>query len=123
MRCIGRLKSGTLVAVAGYDDFTETSCQVHIAGEGNWLDREMLRAMFRYPFAILNLRVVIGLVPSGNTAAIRLNKHLGFETEAIIKDAHPDGDLVVMSMRKENCRWLKEDRNGKEKQARSAARA
>jgi RimJ/RimL family protein N-acetyltransferase len=117
MQCIGRLKNGRLVAVAGYDDFTDTSCQVHVAGTDGWLDREMLRAMFHYPFEILNLRVVIGLVPEGNAAALRLNRHLGFDVDAIIKDAHPDGALVIMSMRKENCRWLKEaKRHGKKEQ-------
>lgn len=123
MRCIGRLKSGKLVGVVGYDGFNDTSCQIHVAGEGNWVDREILQATFKYPFEHLGLKVLIGLVPSGNAEAIRFNEHLGFKIEARIKDAHPDGELLVMSMRREDCRWIREKLYGKEKQASGSAAA
>ena len=37
----------------------------------------------------------------------KLDEHLGFERETVIKDYFPDGDGIVYIMRSENCRFLK----------------
>lgn len=92
---------------------------MHVAGEGNWVSRELIRAVFDYVFNTAGLNVVLGLVPSGNVKALRFDKHIGFSEVARIKDAHPDGALIVLELRRENCRYLRES-NGQEVYPRAA---
>lgn len=88
---------------------------MHVAGEGkHWLTRKFLWICFDYPFNQLKLRRVTGVVPSSNLAARRFDEHLGFRLEAALKDAHPDGDLLVYSMTREQCRWLSDLKPPKE---------
>lgn len=113
MKCIGNVIDGQIAGVVGYDGYNGASVMMHSAGEGNWCTRSMLFAVFHYPFAALKCNMVIGLVPSGNEAAIRFNRHIGFDTAAVLHGAHPDGSLLVMTLSRINCRWLGE-RYGKE---------
>jgi len=108
--CLGTVIGDRLVGVVGYDGYNGASIQMHVAGEGNWFTKESLRTAFDYPFNVLNVNMVIGLVPSGNTDAIKFNTHLGFQTDAVLKGAHPDGALLVMSMTREQCRYLNRKR-------------
>lgn len=108
LRCMGRLSSdgSRILAVIGFDGWNGSSVQMHVAGEGNWINRPLLYAAFHYPFVVCDCKMVLGLVPSGNKKALRLNQHLGFKTEHEIVGAHPDGSLIIMSMRREECRWI-----------------
>lgn len=120
IRCIARLSAEKqIMAVIGFDNWNGAACEMHVAGEGNWMNRALLFAAFDYPFRVAGCKMVLGRIPSGNKEAVRLNKHLGFNIECEIEGAHPDGSLIIMSMRRENCRWL-EKHHGKEK-LRSAA--
>ena len=115
LRCIANVTSeGKILGVVGFDGWNGASCQMHAAGEGNWVSRELIRATFDYAFNVAGLRVVLGLVPSGNQKALRFNKHVGFSEVLRLKDAHPDGDLVVMELRRENCRYLENEQHGQE---------
>jgi RimJ/RimL family protein N-acetyltransferase len=62
--------------------------------------------MFDYPFNILNLKVIIATIAGNNEKSLILSRHLGFKEIANIADAHIDGDLVIMIMKRENCKWL-----------------
>ena len=106
--CIGQEIDGNLVAVVGYCSFMPNACQMHIAAvdEVNWMSRDLLWAAFDYPFNKLGVKVILGQICSNNEDAIRLNRHLGFKVVAEIPDAHMDGDLVIMAMKKEECRFL-----------------
>jgi RimJ/RimL family protein N-acetyltransferase len=79
---------------------------MHVAGDPGWLTRELLRVCFDYPFNVCKVNMIIGLVPSGNKEAIRFNTHLGFRLETTLVDAHPDGALLLMTMRRGECRYL-----------------
>jgi hypothetical protein len=106
--CIGQEIDGNLVAVVGYCSFMPNACQMHIAAvdEVNWMSRDLLWAAFDYPFNVLGVKVILGQICGSNEDALKLNRHLGFKVVAEISDAHMDGDLVIMAMRKEDCRWL-----------------
>jgi RimJ/RimL family protein N-acetyltransferase len=105
--CIGREKDGELVAVVGYDNYTGTSIEMHVASKGDyWGTKSLLCAAFDYPFNVCNCKVVIGVISSGNEMALRLSRRLGFKTQTVIEDAHPDGALHIMVMRRKDCRWL-----------------
>ena len=107
---IGLVKDGEIVAGVLYEDYNGAIVVVHVAAKPEkspWLCREFLWYAFHYPFEELKCKKIIGYVSSANKKAREFDEGLGFEHEATIKDAHPDGDLLVYSMRPETCRWLK----------------
>ena len=106
-RYIGWQKDGEIVAVCGYEDYNGASLRMHVAGEGQWMTKEFLWFSFYYPFEQLQIKKIIGLVDSNNHKALRLDKHLGMVHEATIKDGVPNGDLLILTMTKEQCRYLK----------------
>jgi hypothetical protein len=95
-----------LLGVVGYDNYNGASVQMHVAGEPGWVDRTILFATFDYPFRVMKCNMVLGFVPSGNKDAIQFNTRLGFKIENELQGAHPDGSLLIMVMRREECRWL-----------------
>lgn len=105
--CIGQEKDGNLIAVIGYCGFRAKSCLMHVAAiDENWISKDLLWATFDYPFNKLGVSVILATVSSNNKEALKLDRHLGFVDKAYIEDAHEDGDLVILAMRRENCRWL-----------------
>lgn len=121
IRCIGSILRGELRGVVGYDNYNGASIMMHVAGEEGWLTRDVLWAVFDYPFNVCKVNMVIGLVPSGNEPAIRFNTHIGFKTETVLTGAHPDGALVLMTMRRGECRFLTRKRHGQEVKAAASA--
>jgi RimJ/RimL family protein N-acetyltransferase len=104
---IGLARENTLIAGVLYDHFNGASVAMHVAADGShWLNRDYLRACFRYPFLQLNVKKILGLVCSSNAAARRFDEHLGFELETSIRDATPQGDLLIYSMTRHQCRYL-----------------
>jgi RimJ/RimL family protein N-acetyltransferase len=104
---IGWVKDDELVAGVLFDNFTGRSVQMHVAAaRKNWLSREFMRFCFHYPFEQLKVNKLVGLVDSTNAAALRFDLHLGFQQEAVIKDAGKTGDIIVLTMTREQCRFL-----------------
>lgn len=104
---IGQEIDGEVKAVVAFDNILDKSCQMHTAAiVPNWISKDLLWACFDYPFNILKVKVIIAAVASTNKEALKLDRHLGFLDKAYIEDAHLDGDLVILAMRRENCRWL-----------------
>lgn len=104
---IGLEKDGELIAGVLYDHFNHRSIAMHVAAVGkDWLNRDYLRACFRYPFIQLGVSKILGLVDSSNADARRFDEHLGFVVEAVVKDAAPHGDLLIYSMTRERCKYL-----------------
>ena len=109
MRCIGLRKHGALVAAAIYEGFNGQNMWVHLAGlpGARWMTRDFLRAGFAYPFNVCGVKRLSGYVNAGNTEARRLNEHFGYQEEARLAGAAPDGgDVILYVMRRENCRFL-----------------
>ena len=106
---IGLQRDGELVAGVLYEDYNGANVVMHVAsdGTGAWLTKAYLRTCFDYPFRQLGCRRVTGIVPSSNEKALAFDQHLGFEVEATLSDAHSDGDLIVLRMKREDCRWIR----------------
>lgn len=111
---IGLVDDGKILAVAGYENCNTASVHCHIAVEG-MMNREFLRYIFAYPFNELKVKKLIGIVPSFNEKALKLDKHLGFIEECVIKDAHPGGDLHILTMTKEQCKFITNSGNPDER--------
>ena len=105
--CIGQEIDGEVKAVIAYTNFQDKSCCMHVASiQNGWISKDLLWAAFDYPFNKLKVKVILATVASTNEEALKLDRHLGFVDKAYIEDAHTDGDLVILAMRRENCRWL-----------------
>lgn len=105
--CIGQEIDGEIGAVVAYTNIQDKSCAMHTAAiVPNWISKDLLWACFDYPFNKLGVKVILAAVSSNNEEALKLDRHLGFVDKAYIEDAHEDGDLVILAMRRENCRWL-----------------
>lgn len=105
---IGLEKNGELIAGVMYDNYNIQSVQMHVAAVPGkrWMTREYLRLCFVYPFGQLAVKKIIGLVDSTNADALRFDKHLGFVEEAVIRHAGKHGDLHILTMTREQCRFL-----------------
>lgn len=103
---IGLETDGQIVAVASYANCNGASVYVHLAIDGR-LTPEFLWFGFYYPFEQLKVNKLIGLVESTNTKALRLDLHFGYVHEATIKDAAPGGDMLILTMTRAQCRFLK----------------
>ena len=113
-RCeaIGLEEDGRLIAGVVYTDYTKHNIFMHVAAEpgGRWMTREFLGVSFRYPFLQAGVGRITGWVEDTNTAAKRLDEHLGFAEEGRLKGAARDGsDVVLYVMWKKDCKFL-EDR-------------
>jgi hypothetical protein len=99
---------GRIRGMVAFDLWTVNSVQMHLALEAPVVLRSLLRPAFTYVFEESDRGVAIGIVPAHNARALELDKHIGFREAHRIKDGWaPGDDLVVLEMRKHECRWLR----------------
>jgi RimJ/RimL family protein N-acetyltransferase len=105
---ISRTEDGVLFGGVLYNGFTGASINCHMAGfNPRWGSRDMLWVCFDYPFNQLGCKKIFAQIPAQNVHAIKVNLKMGFVVETVIKDVFVEDDLVVLSMARDNCRWLK----------------
>jgi len=97
-----------LIAGVWFDGFNGANMNIHVAAVNGrqWMSRKLLSFVFHYAFTQCGVRRLTGFVAESNLAARRFDEHLGFKLETRLKDAVPDGDMLVYVMRREDCRWL-----------------
>jgi RimJ/RimL family protein N-acetyltransferase len=106
-----------------YDDYEPGgSIKMHTAiADPKYVSRRAIFAVFEYPFYQLGVKKVLATVNSENYAALTLDLRLGFEVEAVIEDAYDVGNMYILSMTREQCRWLRGIEDGKLQEAATAA--
>jgi hypothetical protein len=102
---IGLEKDGMLVAGVMFENYNGRSMVAHMAVTGR-MTREYLGEIFRYAYQTANVQKLISPVSSTNEKCIRYITNLGFEKEAELKDASPDGDILLFTLEKPKCRFL-----------------
>lgn len=106
--CISISNASGLAGGVVYSNYTGVSLAMHVAGfTPSWISIDMLWVAFHYPFKQLGCSKIFGHVPEGNSKALEFDLKLGFKEEARIKDVFPSGDLILLAMRRDDCRWLK----------------
>lgn len=109
-QCIGWVTDEQkLVIVVGLTSFLGSVAQIHVAFADGWhfSPRSMLRAVFDYAFNKAGREMLLGIVNSKNLKAMRLDLHLGFRELYRLPGLHDDGgDIVVLGMRKNECRYI-----------------
>lgn len=113
---LGKVRDMDHVAVAvGFDGWVGRTCCMHtVIQMPEKLNREMIRESFDYIFNTCQMQCVLGLVDSTNTSAVKFDTRLGFKEVHRISQGGIDGDLIVFSMTRADCRWLKEKPNGRQ---------
>lgn len=106
---LGVEMGGEVVAGVVFNNYNAVNATAHIAiAKPCKAAREMIRHAFRYAFVECGLKRLTGMVPVSEPKTIAFDQHLGFEPEFIMKSAAFDGgDLQVLVMWPDKCRWLR----------------
>jgi RimJ/RimL family protein N-acetyltransferase len=95
--------------MVGFDHWMGNSAEMHIALDAPAALRALLQPAFDYLFNQAGKDVAIGIVPAHNAKALAFDKRIGFRELCRIKDGWAKGDdVVVLEMRREECRFLQE---------------
>lgn len=107
---LGVVKDGEILSGIVVNNYNGANATCHIAiAKKTRLMIPMFRAIADYAFNVCKLKRLTGMVPTNEQHIIDFDKHLGFEEEFIMKDGAPGADMMVLVMRPETCRWLRED--------------
>jgi hypothetical protein len=99
---------GDLLGGVIYSDYTGVSMRIHMAGSRvGWASPLMLWMAFDYPFNQLGVELLLGSVRSTDKHVLNIDRRLGFKEIFRIPKAVPGGDLVLLSMSRADCKWLK----------------
>ena len=110
-QALGWQTDGVITSGVIYEDWNQHSIVAHIACDKPMV-KGYVRAIFDYPFNQIGAKKIICPIPQFNVDSQSLCVKLGFAEEARIEDAHPSGAMIFYTMRKENCRWIKEQKHG-----------
>ena len=105
---IGVEKDGEIIGGIIYNDWNGANVFIHQAAvkKGRWLSRTFLSVIFHYAFEQLKVKRITAAMSSANVAANRVVTGLGFQLEAVLAGAEPDGDMNVYRMMAQDCRWI-----------------
>jgi RimJ/RimL family protein N-acetyltransferase len=105
---IGLDRDGEIIAGVVYDNFSGANVFMHFAGKHGtrWCTRDFLKMVFGFAFDGMGCRRISGFVPASNKCAVNFELNLGCKVEATMKDAHPTGDMLIMKMDRQECRFL-----------------
>ena len=106
-RSIGLKKNGEFVAGVIYENWNRRTITCHIAIAGRMTPR-YLAIIFDYPFNVCDVKKIIVPVDSTNSKSVNLVKKMGFIEEARIKDGMADGDMILYTLAKNDCKYLGE---------------
>ena len=103
-------RDGVIVGMMVADSWTENSCQVHQAVADTLAFKHGLHIEFaEYVFGVAGRKMMLGLTPSDNAEAIKLNEHYGFTEFTRVPDAVRDGvDYIVYRMTAADCLYYEE---------------
>lgn len=104
---IGWAKDGEIVAGVLYEDWNGANVICHIRAEGRLGSPYFLSVIFDYPFNQLGVKRITVPISSNNAPCIRMVKNMGFRLEATLKEAAPDGDLLIFRLFRDECRFTK----------------
>jgi len=103
---IGYEKDGEIRCVTGYNHFNGKSCHTHFYYKGGYVPKDYLWFIHYYPFIQCGLDMLIAIIASANDKIVNLCHKLGYIEQYRLLHAHPEGDLMLATMQKDNCRFL-----------------
>ena len=111
---LGEIEDGKVLWAAVFERYEPNgSVQIHIAIDNpKYVTRRAISCVFEYAFYQLEVHKVIGIVNSADFTTLSFDLRLGFIIEAVVKDAYDKGDMYILSMTQEQCRWLRGKEDG-----------
>ena len=109
-------EGGKLIAGVVYNQFFGRDIQATIASTSKrWASRNIMRAIFAYPFFQLGCYRITAQTRSRNLRSISFLYKSGFQKEGLLRGWYEDDDALIMGMMRIECRWInksKEENNG-----------
>ena len=105
---IGSLnKKGDIIAGAVYNHYTGKSISSTFAvADRKGLTKRFIKDIFKYPFEQLGVDRIINYVAESNIESRKITEKFGFVHDVTIQGVYPDGNMMVYTMSRENCKWL-----------------
>lgn len=97
-------EQGKLVAGLVFHECNGAHVMVNIALEGGKFPRPLLKAGLFYVFAQLKVKRLTFTIASDNIRSQTLVRKLGAIPEATLRDALPDGDLLIFALFPSDCK-------------------
>lgn len=102
---------GQIAGMVGYDGWLPGACAMHVALDDPRALLTLRHHAFEIPFTRYGFAFVMAPVLSTNERALDFDRRLGFHEKTRFADAFGKGvDLVLLEMRREECRWLRAER-------------
>lgn len=97
--------TGDICGVMVCQAWTKNSCESHIVIENKAaLKHGFHNECANYVFTQAGREKMIGIIPSNNEKALRLDRKFGFTDVGVIKDGFEQGvDIVIMELHRDNC--------------------
>lgn len=92
----------------GFCDYNTKAVQVHVWLGDRAAARELICYAFHYAYIEAGVNWTLGMC-YGNEGAVEFDKKLGYKELTRVKDAHPNGDVVMVGLHKDDPavkRWL-----------------
>jgi len=97
-----------VAGAVGYDHFVGNTCVMHIiVQDPKCITRHKVRKAFEFPFKTRDLEYVLAFVDSKNERALDFDRQLGFKDIITLPNGGHAGDLVILSMSRSECRWIR----------------
>lgn len=105
---VAETDKGVPLAAAIFDNWTYTSCNIHIVIEKPIvLKHGFLNEIGNYIFNTCGRIMLLGCTPANNVKALKFNKHAGMKEVYRLKDGYDVGiDYVFTQMLKDECKWI-----------------
>lgn len=105
--CFSTHEDGEILGGFALTGYMGLAMSIHMAArDKRWFSRELAWLAFHYPFVQLGVRKMIAPVRSDNSHSMMLCRRFGWQEEARLRDLFPGADLVILTMTKDQCRWL-----------------
>lgn len=105
---LATLRGDELLGGVIFKNYRGSSVEIHMAGfDPYWITRNMVWAISGYAYTQLNVSKVIAIIEETNFDSLAIARKVGFIEEARIREACADGDLLFLTLRKDDCRHLK----------------
>ena len=111
-QAIGLERDGGIAAGIIYEDWNGASIVCHIAIRGR-ANKQFLLAISEFAFNTCAVHKIIAPVYSSNEKAMTMVRKMGFVKEGILRNAEPNGDIVLWTLTKSQCKYLGERYHGK----------
>lgn len=101
--CIGLERFSKINVVAGFNYFNGRSAHIHLyIKNGTRMTREFIWFVFYYAFVQAGLELLIAMMPERKP----LSDKFGFIERYRIEGAHPEGAVIMRTLKKNDCRFI-----------------